>query len=196
MSEGTPKARPIVFSGEMVRAILEGRKTMTRRICKLPNPQGRDAVKRCRYGVPGDRLWVQEGFALLDDDGVCWYDGKPSKAGDGWFPTYRVDADESRLKMVGRWYPGRFMSRWASRILLEVTEIRVERLHAITDAEARAEGVDLGKMLPATINGERGTVMFFEPRKAFAVLWNQINGKGSWESNPWVWKISFRRVTP
>jgi hypothetical protein len=87
------------------------------------------------------------------------------------------------------------MPRWACRIMLDVTDVRIEPLREITEEDARAEGVETGKMMPALINGERGQAMIFDPRKAFAVLWDQINGKKApFASNPFVWVVSFKRV--
>jgi hypothetical protein len=195
-----PRERPVLFSAPMVRAILEGRKTQTRR---LVNPQpapnspfdggttwmyrpdkGRHvpvgtvghltvAEKtglRCPYGVPGDVLWVKETFKAFTQQRV----------------EYR--ADYPSLESTTGWTPSIFMPRWASRLTLEVTEVRVERLQEISEEDARAEGV----------TSERGAVgqsVRPGPREAFAALWDSINGERCpWASNPWVWVVGFRRL--
>lgn len=190
------KERPILFSGPMVRAILAGRKTQTRRICKkawwdeftwagdvYPAresgwiawwPKGdAEFTKRayldgflCPYGQPGDRLWVRETWLLVDD-----MNGSQQV-------HYRADNED----IPGSWKPSLFMPRWASRISLEITGVRVERLQGITEEDAQKEGVE--------IDGHYS--MFY--KTAFKKLWDSINGKKHpWESNPWVWCIEFKR---
>lgn len=194
------KERPILFSGPMVRAILEGRKTQTRRVVKrqgdmefdpadphfgpywlsyATEADGEDAKVRCPYGVPGDRLWVRETYCEFTED-------SPDRMGAGFY--YRADlanqsdsaAETMRLNGV-KWRPSIFMPRRASRILLEITGVRVERLQDISDDDCRAEGYDRSHAFP---------------REWFARLWASINGTGSWAANPLVWVVSFQRVTP
>jgi len=175
------KERPILFSGPMVRAILAGRKTQTRRVVKPQHiPAGvrtlrwenQDAAElqhsaRCPYGVPGDRLWVRETWQPGPDD--CVY--------------YRADNDPNE----NQWKPSIHMPRWASRITLEVVSVRVERVQDIGHIGAKAEGVEIcdydGRLLP-----------WQRQIGNFQKLWDSINGKGSWGSNPWVWVVEFRRV--
>lgn len=200
MNSNATKERPILFSGPMVRAILSGAKTQTRRIVKpQPSPhllEGEWIHPPCPYGRAGDRLWVRESFSIdiRDPLNCVIYTatpeyGKYRNAGevvrssfpDGSLPT----RDESRRAMLSKFWkskPSIFMPRWASRITLEITGIRVERLQAITNEDARDEGF---------ANGERES-----ESDAFRNLWDVINGEGSWEANPWVWVVEFRRVQP
>lgn len=201
------KEKPILFSGPMVRAILDGRKTQTRRVCKdVPcqyagyvehrvghsfwsnHPDAQGYVEDCPYGAPGTRLWVRETFAHVVDsrgDSVTRYwDGKSFKY------IYRADATERPTK----WTPPIHMPRVASRITLEITDIRVERLRDISEADAIAEGVE-------ELN-ERGTYkdysdhenIWLSARGAYFTLWESINGKGSWNANPWVWVVEFKKL--
>jgi len=187
------KERPIIFSGPMVRAILNGSKTQTRRVAKLTangyvkEPGGHrrwhtadfDARLACRYGQPGDRLWVRETWRHIEGGAV--YDAAGGLM-DSHDPEtiYRAD----RPHFPGPWRPAIHMPRWASRIALEVTGVRVERLHEISEADAIAEGVNNSLHLP----GGRFA------RENFAHLWWTINGDGSWDANPWVWVVDFRRT--
>jgi hypothetical protein len=172
------KERPIPFRGPMVRAILAGRKTQTRRIVK-----GQDLLDdfqhlpplfaaHCPYGQPGDRLWVKETFAHIDDHREC---------GRGCV-VYRADPRQA-TDCVDRWRSARFMPRKLSRLTLEVTEVRVERLQAISEADATAEGI--------------GEPPWGTRVESFGTLWDEINGKRApWASDPWVWVVAFRRSTP
>lgn len=211
-SEGRPVERPILFSAPMVRAILAGEKTQTRRLVKDASgpfwdhaawhPEyHRGAIRwtseghahamprRCPYGEPGDRLWVRETHAAFDDP-----DGRDSHAvayratcrADGSFDYVGADGSIRAIE-VHRWTPAIHMRRGDSRILLEITEVRVERLHAITEHDAEAEGVTL----PTTwARGKEPTY-----RHHFAGLWDSINAKRApWGADPWVWVIGFRRV--
>lgn len=192
------KERPILFSGPMVRAILEGRKTQTRRVVKpnrsaptashvscTPASDGSYWVEpggwvACPYGKPGDRLWVRETILRIGDrsDPICASiyaaDGSMTPA-DAW--PWKAD----RL-------PSIHCPRGLSRITLEVISVRVERLQAISNEDAKAEGV-------REYDGD-------EPgdyRGGFRDLWQSINGKRpgcSWDDNPWVWAIEFKVVTP
>jgi hypothetical protein len=199
----------------MIRALLAGRKTQTRRIVRLPADAGAvhidpggtifgpgpylkveatapDRVAdmhpriRCPYGYPehGDRLWVRETWR-------CFGGREYEYQRDRGQIIYRADPDATD----GTWRPAIFMPRWASRITLEIVSVRVGRLHAITEEDARAEGVEFGEMQDAIINGEPGRVAFFNARDAFAYLWEAINGKrASWKSNPYAWVVSFKRI--
>ncbi|MGY0145232.1 hypothetical protein [Edwardsiella tarda] len=208
------KERPIIFNDEMVRAILSGTKTMTRRPMKVqPTPSktrpgdfsfpskklesmvhvsdlapGNSPIPDCHlfflecccpYGQPGDRLWVRETFG---DCGVRF--------------VYRADTDDGAACQVKRWTPSIHMPRWASRITLEITDVRVESLQDITDGDARAEGVpEAGGLLPeypGTYLTPKGD--FASARVAFQRLWESIYGDDGWDANPWVWVIAFRRV--
>ena len=227
---------PILFSAPMVRAILEGRKTVTRRIVKPQPPAGHswagwcvastcrkeegDAVwsggdqsirltaphrARCPYGQPGDRLWVREAWQPdppADDEAwddhtdsyVTWsgcgsrIDGVPSALRTPEHCIYREGWDGFALK----WRPGIHMPRWASRITLEVTGVRVERLQDISDDQALAEGID-NDMCRASI-GNAPLKGGYLPTCAFSYLWEQINGAGSWDANPWVWVVEFKHI--
>lgn len=199
------KERPIIFSGAMVRAILDGRKTQTRRIMNpQPTPHftidvdywtsgphtgelGR-APNSTPYGMPGDRLRVRETFGLLDTQSK---DG-PDKA----TVFYRATDGDRRELRHQLWRPSIFMPRWASRIALEITGVRVERLQDISEEDAAAEGMSHydGGWSSATA-GPVG--LFAGARAAFTLTWDAINGKRApWASNPWVWVVSFKRVQP
>jgi len=173
------KERPILFSAPMVRAILAGRKTVTRRTIKRGVVVTCDdnvgvADVPCPYGDPGDRLWVKEAWRA----GVEW-DRAPPLDIDPYDESIWFEATETPLPAAksgwGKRRPSLFMCRWMSRILLNVASVRAERLQAITDAEARAEGLD-------------GVT-------EFAALWDTINGPGSWDADPWVWRVAFTRST-
>jgi hypothetical protein len=218
--------RPILFSAEMVRAILDGRKTQTRRLMKVqPYPDSIVTVEhyhqtvidrhgdmqpgkeifgahwddgefglRCPYGAPGDQLWVRETWAPLADCVVlnCAYyraDGEHVTLidGDGFTQTNRDGSEKSA------WRPSIHMPRWASRITLRITDIRVERLQDISEDDALAEGA------PRLLWDGEGA--FYDSptgqhRVGFAGLWNHINGPGAWDANPWVWVVAFERVKP
>ena len=217
------KERPILFSGAMVRALLDGTKAQTRRIVKgassvmLHHVGGVDVTAeevrrrfRCPYGVVGDRLWVCETWCLAHDE---WAhneppaDGRPSSPeGEGVY--YRATEPECETP-EGRspWRPSIHMPRWASRITLEVTDVRVQRLQDISEEDARAEGARRFDDIPDVSPYGTGPRWSMEsptstaqclgsPQMAFANLWNRINGEGAWDANPWVWAISFKRVQP
>ncbi len=174
------KERPILFSAPMVRAILGGRKTQTRRIAKEAE-HGKS--RACRYGAPGDRLWVRE----------TWSKAKSCNASDLF---YRADGERqygrqhalSYVERENRWRPSIHMPRWASRINLEVTGVRVERLQEISTTDAEAEG------WPGP--DERNSIQSAYPIAWYSCLWESINGAESWAANPWVWIIEFKLVTP
>lgn len=180
--------KPILFNGEMVRAILEGRKTMTRRPANVTNNNCKhgfitpipyhvprrieDHVAYSPFGGPGDRLWVKETFIT----------GPLNCSSDERWVRYRA-TDEKDIPKGTRWKPSIHMSRWASRITLEITEVRVERVQEITEEDAVREGIDQCNQ------PNRATVM------EFAKLWDSIYSKKyPWSSNPWVWVYTFRRI--
>lgn len=226
MTAATTKERPILFSGPMVWAILDGRKSQTRRIVKgiprgvarvvemqndfvfatpsktglsgLPNGATvEDCVNlRCPYGRPGDRLWVKEKFGpcayplgisnIADATYVCFPDGA-QKFRRGEYCTW--DKPVTGAYPDGwKWRPSIHMPRWASRITLEVTGVRVERMQDISEADAAAEGVDAISVADMPRNG------CFNRRTDFMQIWNIINGPDSWTANPWVWVVEFKRV--
>jgi len=209
--------RPILFSAEMVRAILDGRKTQTRRIMKpVPTFNAGGAIldadggqedyvephwvfpKTCKYGKEGDTLWVRETW------GAVWPADEPVPLRQCEI-EYRADlppgctdrpgewpADESNCPEAPRWRPSIHMPRWASRITLRITDIRVERLQDISEDDALAEGVE-----PCTSTGWQGqNIVVMSAREVFAELWNKINGPGAWDANSWVWVVNFERVKP
>lgn len=214
------KERPILFSAPMVRAILEGRKTVTRRPVKggqIPTedtsvPVGErqrwsavgqrdprygfcvfgvteaecakelEEYAPCPYGRRGDRLWVRETHADI-----------------GCRLTYRADTDDGAHCQVKKWTPAIHMFRRHSRILLEITGLRVERLQDISDEQALAEGVRLytdHAGLGDWYHVDGIDTYSADPRKSFELLWSSINGADSWSANPWAWVVEFKRVTP
>lgn len=194
--------RPILFSAPMVRALLSGTKTQTRRVAKarkypsLLEP-GRWAdgyvldlgnrewlMRDCPYGAPGDALWVRESHWWFKDehDPVTGYFPPKLTAED---VKYRADGDDGRKV----WRPSIHMPRWASRITLQITGMRVERLQDISAADALAEGV----IVHPDHHG-KPTGRIYGPVQAYSDLWDQINGAGSWDANPWVWVIEFSRI--
>lgn len=233
------KERPILFSGPMVRAILDGRKTATRRALSARDLKEIDYAVRlgechalpaegdsmhpndtsyyaelCRFGLPGDRLWVRETWLEDPEDDGSWaytqYMGcKGSPLSD--IPKrfqkpehciFRASWDGPAL----RWRPSIHMPRWASRILLEITDLRVERLQdgeGETDSESRyvAEGIHRihhgdGEHYYHPFKSEPGPGNWADPFDAWRELWVSINGADSWNTNPWVWVVEFKRVQP
>lgn len=192
------KERPILFSAPMVRAILESRKTQTRRVAKefagrddldailrrFPNQQG------CPHGKRGDRLWVRESFWGCDAPG---FGDQPCVVyDDEWHgKEYRPAEIRPWARKFGR-IPAIHMPRDCSRITLEITGVRVERLQQISEADAAAEGIQL---LNGRFTFNDGLHESRSARDSFAALWESINGAESWESNPWVWVIEFARIT-
>ena len=185
----------------MVRAILDGRKTQTRRVIKEKLMRGEGAhVNNCPYGKPGDRLWVRE----------TWSKAKSPMSSEVF---YRADGEPkgkqyplSFVERESRWRPSIHMPRWASRILLEVTNVRVERLHDISEEDAIAEGLKAitkdGKTIKYGIpdrdgypgNDDTGWDWCdwnVSPVSAYKMLWESINGQGSWDLNPFCWVIEF-----
>nr|WP_241866186.1 hypothetical protein [Klebsiella aerogenes] len=219
----------MIFNGEMVRAILDGRKTQTRRIMKVqPEPSksrpgdfwfsskklesmvhisdfapGNSPIADyhlfiqehcCPFGAVGDRIWVRETWARYNID--------QNSHDLAYRATTPADWPEE-----GRWRPSIHMPRWASRILLEITNVRIERLNAISPEDAESEGLERTNFtgfgdepgLPSYPEPD----VYFDPLKkqwkeyppeAFAGLWESIYGEGSWKANPWVWVIEFKRV--
>lgn len=209
-----PKERPILFSAPMVRALLDGSKTQTRRILKSNCQEigERDDGSRwpwsehpltaddhwhaCPYGQPGDHLWVRETFQgpLFDGDREPEYRADPEAFNRPEYCEYAADGGQAPEFMtmdderVCRWRPSIHMPRWASRILLEIVSVRVERLQDIGVEDIEAEGVVTSE---ASImeHGCRARVI------DFTRLWEGINGAGSWDENPWVWVVEFRHVS-
>lgn len=173
------KERPIIFNGEMVRAILDGRKTQTRRVIK-PQPDGPWAAPgrtMCPYGQPGDRLWVRETWAHVPRTAYGSL-GMQDPSDEDMAAIYRATFDRSPPGTG--WKPSIYMPKWAARIWLEIINVRVERVQEITNEGALAEGVE-EHQIPHTW-------MFRE-------LWDSINAKRgySWDSNPSIWVVEFRR---
>lgn len=251
------KERPILFSSDMVRAILDGRKAQTRRILKkqpidiLPmnianewvtldtaNPNHGSIIK-CRFGVPGDRLWVRETWRVWS-----WHEGEPidvqfkadmtHAAADNtdtipnkvfdqipdWEERMWIESSEE-LDALGlkldeedyyifdgdyplKWRPSIHMPRWASRILLEIIDVRVERIQDISDEDILAEGppgigivpMNIAMLLTGTDNWEDCEMEL--RHSCFSELWDSIYAKRGfpWDSNPWVWVIEFERLEP
>jgi len=221
------KERGMIFNGEMVRAILDGRKTQTRRIMKVqPEPSksrpgdfwfsskklesmvhvsdlapGNSPIADCHlffqehccpFGTVGDRIWVRETFSghYLDDDQIQDIKDGRDKASD--LCEYRADYPNNAQALEG-WTPSIHMPRWASRITLEITGVRVERLNSISQEDAQAEGMELTGWRPTYSDPDSGGEVW-TPYDNFAQLWESIYGEGSWKANPWVWVIEFKVV--
>lgn len=200
------KERPIIMTAESVRAILDGRKTQTRRIA-TPEQFGMSTFaelredlgslwarfsrpRHPRFGERGDRLWVKERWDYFGGNEYL-YQQQPEAV------IFR--ADERAEDTQRRWRTPLFMPRWASRLTLEVVEVRVQRLQDISEEDARAEGCTGSDPEPAA---EGGTIYAWHgrssapcPRAHYLTLWDRINAKRApWASNPWVWAITFARV--
>lgn len=181
------KERPIIFSDPMVRAILSGTKTQTRRVVKRyerGHPHLKAWRDRCPYGQPGDRLWVREAHYIIGEHREVF------------FRATQDSNNSPTLSWPGPWRPSIHMPRWASRITLEVTGVRAERLREISHDDALAEGVAqiVRDALPVQQCGEYDAIEA-DATELFAQLWERINGAGSWDENPWVWVIEFERTT-
>lgn len=204
------KWRPMLFSGPMVRAILDGSKTQTRRALRLQPPPGTASMSIWHHPDPRPHFFASDGQQLLDFAIHCPH----GAVGDGiWVrESWRTEAKFDHLPPnklpekcpfqceadgmvdfspgVGRLRPGIHMPRWASRISLEVVSVRVERLQDISEADAQAEGCSVECMTPtgddsgSAIHGPGG----------YKALWDSINGDGAWDADPYVWVISFRRL--
>lgn len=243
------KERGMIFNSEMVRAILDGRKTQTRRIMKVQpesnqlglllitdstkhsdigkyhwaesNATGnhvRSKLFSSPFGAVGERIWVRETWATLGNEEGCYVDWEDNLCkGDersaariyrasceqrpGDYGLWSIPDDAywkphtKEHKFDGAWRPSIHMPRWASRILLEITDVRVERLNAISEEDARAEGIIDGGCLNC---GEPEPCGCANPEPdatdAFAYLWQSIYGQDNWNANPWVWVIEFKRV--
>ena len=186
----------MIFNGGMVRAILEGRKTQTRRPVKVPHID-RDAMcelsgnelagelsagnyRNSPHGKPGDRIWVRETWARYNIDQ------------DSHDMAYRA-TPPADWPEEGRWRPSIHMPRWANRITLEITCVRVERLNSISQEDAQAEGMELTGWRPTYSDPDSGGEVW-TPYDNFAQLWESIYGEESWKANPWVWVIEFKVV--
>ncbi|MBI6794663.1 hypothetical protein [Pseudomonas syringae] len=224
------KELPILFSAPMVRAVLSGQKTVTRRVVKVQpfdlswsrrdhrfeylagravngdeidgfyaysTRSGGEWSAKCPYGQPGDRLWVREAWqADAQVNAIA-----PRELSHGEPIQYPADgaSRQTGCSMItpGKTRPSIHMPRWASRILLEITDVRVERLQDISEDQAKAEGVRL-----YTDHAELGEwwhvdgieTYSADPRKSFELLWTSVGG--DWNANPWVWVVEFKRVTP
>ncbi|MCY0441057.1 hypothetical protein [Klebsiella pneumoniae] len=231
------KERGMIFNGEMVRALMSGRKTQTRRPIKWKQtrfteigeredgskwPWSEDAEHACDFwhpcpfGAVGDRIWVRETWGVVShafsDDGLMidWVPDRPTTAihempfGNGYYSGYAIYAvdgdftwgdDDGYEDGRSCWKPSIHMPRAASRILLEITNVRVERLNAISEEDARAEGIIDGGCLNC-VEPEPCGCANPEPdaTDAFAYLWQSIYGQENWNANPWVWVIEFKRV--
>ncbi|EMO8771696.1 hypothetical protein WDQ77_001088 [Klebsiella variicola] len=230
--------RGMIFNAEMVRAILDGRKTQTRRevklkldiarlattydwatslaanhyqglteeqiqqkaesLCGVIHPvilgNGQMVSIICPHGKPGDRIWVRETFCPVDDTqygGGKWVDYRATPKFEASHPAGWDCApnDAEALK----WRPSIHMPRWASRILLEITDVRVEQLSAISQEDAQAEGMELTGWRPTYSDPDSGGEVM-TPYDNFAELWSSIYGEESWNANPWVWVIEFKRI--
>ncbi|MBD8531537.1 MULTISPECIES: hypothetical protein [unclassified Massilia] len=231
------KERPILFSAPMVRALLDGSKTQTRRVVKQLDPAEGVCVTQadgkplngccwrygspviyCPYGQPGDRLWVRETWLEDPEDDGTWHytqymgcKGSPLSEIPRKFQKpehciFRADWTGSDLV----WRPSIHMPRWASRILLEVVSVRVERLQDCSESDAIAEGaVHIRSQAWDREHFPAWRFLFDEavsagakppigpsPVQAYQALWESINGAGSWDANPWVWVVEFKRVAP
>ena len=222
------KQRPILFRDELVRAILDGRKRQTRRLVGLPSLRrsetpgydwtfrGRAPIRSvaqqqrhpggcwqdvghdrlvalCPYGVPGDLLWVRECWGASS-----WYDGTaPRDIHPGAGVAYRATGGVAGVKLR----PSIHMPRWAARLFLRVTDVRVERLQDISDEDARAEGVKARDAAIVFQNDADGrprltAELHGTARSAFACLWDSLAKPGSmWPDNPWVWVVNFERAS-
>lgn len=220
--------RPILFSGPMVRAILQGVKTQTRRIMKVQPPDhaievfdwraphiaesvkasegcyyndmdGLHFLCKCPYGTVGDRLWVRETWMQFDED------HRIADTPYAYRASTSVEGEEIRTEYIGcgrkyQWRPSIHMPRKASRINLQIDAIRCERLNAISEDDAIAEGIEsephrvLGRHYKLYGDLEKHNQWTVGPKWSYETLWEAINGPGSWAANPWVWVVQFRRV--
>ncbi|EOK4034475.1 hypothetical protein ACJQ6E_001573 [Escherichia coli] len=231
------KERGMIFNAEMVRAILDGRKTQTRRIMAIQpehselglrrvidSKNGRDNGKYfwsqsdarglkmrskvfgCPYGEVGDRIWVRETYQgpLFDYEHMESYLEDSSKFEKPEFCVYRADGKpapefyDADDNLHCGWRPSIHMPRWASRILLEITNVRVERLNSISEQDALREGIDRERLEESQDNYDciADHNMTGRPTAtgAFKYLWESIYGEENWQANPWVWVIEFKRV--
>lgn len=208
----TTKERPILFSGEMVRAILEGRKTQTRRVLRtqpldvipyqgelagqrwvglMQRDPNKGLIFKCKYGQAGDRLWVRETWQAQNGMGKWWHEWPADdRTSENWAWTNPVVPAYDLTPP--RWLPSIHMPREACRLVLEVVSVRVERLQDISDEDCVAEGID------CLYEPDTNAPADHYNRQSFVYLWNTINaarGYG-WPVNPWVWVIEFKLVQP
>ena len=201
--DSTVKTHGMLFNDEMVRAILADQKTQTRRIIK---PQYSSDEWSCPYGVVGDRITVREAFSLLGNEDACAVDWNDNivmdrteaariyrasceqRSGDYGLWSIPDEADwkprTENMKFEGAWTPSIHMPRWASRIALEITDLRVERLNTISEEDAKAEGAPT----ECCVLGDKHFL-------GFRSLWKNTYGEDSWQANPWVWVVNFKRIT-
>jgi hypothetical protein len=210
------KERPILFSTPMVRAILDGRKDLTRRIIRFPedftceavydnspfglkytSELGGGTVQRlaCKYGEIGDRLWVKETFTKLVPE--HFIDKHFVYKADMCYSSERIRQNYIEVGYPYKWKPSIFMPRLASRITLEITNIKVERLRDITEENAIREGIEIIHMAEPSVPVYRNYLLkeklgTTNPVKSFRTLWDKVNGADSWNSEPWVWVIEFK----
>jgi hypothetical protein len=213
------KERPILMHARSINGIMKGRKTQTRRIMKRNTPHECDgifewypggvkagfhafngqssrfhvpsgwAADYCPYGMHGDRLWVRETWAVLP----AWDDIKPRDIPPGY--TVYLRAEDPDVA-VTRWRPSIYMPRWASRLTLEITNIRVERVQDISESDCFEEGIqpmpclDCDDLIDLHRIDEEHII---DPRPQFQQLWDETNGKGEWTRNDWVWVIDFKQ---
>ena len=215
------RKRPIIMGYESVRAILEERKTQSRRVIK-PQPKFIDSLNvpfktddanpkgiiNCPYGKVGDRLWVREtwGVGCRPDPNSGWVDGIEYKADESYLddieslPLRVIDDQDLEKYQRDGWNSPIFMPRWASRITLEITDIRVERVQDITEEDAILEGIsrdfayECNGWVPSYTDPDSGG--YADYIAAYRTLWDYLNAKRGypWESNPWVWVVSFKVV--
>jgi len=232
------KERPILFSAPMIRAILNGSKTQTRRVVKLPpSPKTlgqwepttiggpgqfwsdgspvplQGAIWHTRtgkciaspYGEPGEQLWVRETHMVNDVRGNRIPEDERADCEILYRATDEEWLNQSEDNEGLRWAPSIHMPRWASRIQLEITNIRVERLQDCSPADAVAEGIELSELGRCKMydykDGEEhvqyaGKRFTKDPIESYRSLWLSINGPGSWDANSWVWVVEFRRTKP
>ena len=221
------KERPILFSAPMVRALLDSSKTQTRRVVKpqpgdywnpvvglynplvidnggyeAPGPEIFGAAdetegRKCLYGQPGDRIWVRETWRSTGDGGRADYMAPRNlQPHQVW---YDADGAAPASECTGKTRTSIHMPRWASRILLEIVSVRVERLQDISDADTVAEGIDMEALAESqdrydiVCKGSGASGRATE-RTAWRDLWESTGG--DWEANPWCWAITFKRVAP
>lgn len=222
------KERGILFSAPMVRALLDGQKTVTRRAVKgvaldwleefEPSYVADPGNGMCPYGKPGDRLWVRETWGVIshdfDEHGnmIEWVPDRLAtpiremRFGQGYYSGHVIYRADGEAEWAGDddgggddrscWKPSIHMPRIASRILLEITDVRVERLQAITYEEAVAEGVHRDSACRMWTATDEGGACHKYPVPAFRDLWSRINGADAWAANPWAWVVEFKRVKP
>lgn len=235
------KERGMIFNGDMVRALLDGRKTQTRRPIKWRQTRATEIAERddgskwpwsedaehacdywppCPFGAVGDRIWVRETWSQLGNEDGCaidWNDNLVKGGGVEAARIYRASCEQkpgnyglwsipddapwkphtSGMEFEGAWCPSIHMPRWASRILLEITAVRVERLQNISERDALREGLF---QLPASGRYclHPGMQYFgmasHSAKEVYSWLWESIYGEESWKANPWVWVIEFKRI--